>query len=68
MEKKGQNMARKSFYTRDKQEVKAITDQLEEGLKELFAKEKYKSYEASIKYFTKEEVSRQRERRFRNRR
>ena len=37
-------MARKSFYTRDKQEVKAITDQLEEGLKELFAKEKYKSY------------------------
>ena len=33
-----------SNHTRDKQEVKAITDQLEEGLKELFAKEKYKSY------------------------
>lgn len=33
-------MARKSFYTRDKQEVKAITDQLEEGLKELFATHK----------------------------
>ena len=31
-------MANNSFYTRDKQEVKAITDQLEEGLKELFAK------------------------------
>lgn len=44
MEKKDKNMARKSFYTRDKQEVKVITDQLEEGLKELFAKEKYKSY------------------------
>lgn len=38
------NMAKNSFYTRDKQEVKEITDQLEEGLKELFAKEKYKSY------------------------
>lgn len=42
--RKDKNMARKSFYIRDKQEVKAITDQLEEGLKELFAKEKYKTY------------------------
>lgn len=44
-------MARKSFYTRDKQEVKAITDQLEEGLKELFAKEKYKSYLSMMSKF-----------------
>ena len=36
MEKKGKHMAKTySNRTRDKQEVKAITDQLEEGLKEL---------------------------------
>lgn len=44
-------MANNSFYTRDKQEVKAITDQLEEGLKELFAKEKYKSYLSMMSKF-----------------
>lgn len=44
-------MAKNSFYTRDKQEVKAITDQLEEGLKELFAKEKYKSYLSMMSKF-----------------
>ena len=49
--RKDKNMAKNSFYTRDKQEVKAITDQLEEGLKELFAKEKYKSYLSMMSKF-----------------
>lgn len=49
--RKDKNMANNSFYTRDKQEVKAITDQLEEGLKELFAKEKYKSYLSMMSKF-----------------
>lgn len=40
-----------SNRTRDKQEVKAITDQLEEGLKELFANEKYKSYLSMMSKF-----------------
>lgn len=52
MEKKGKYMAKTySNRTRDKQEVKAITDQLEEGLKELFVNGKYKSYLSMMSKF-----------------
>ncbi len=40
-----------SNRAKDKQEVKAITDQLEEGLKELFESEKYKRYLSMMSKF-----------------
>lgn len=50
--KERENMAKtNSIHTRDKQEVKAITDQLEEGLKELFESRKYKSYLSMMSKF-----------------
>ena len=38
----------------EKQKVKEITDKLEEGLKELFESEKYRSYLSTMGVYTKE--------------
>ena len=42
----------------EKQKVKEITDKLEEGLKELFESEKYKSYLSTMSKFRKRQILR----------
>lgn len=45
-----------TVHMTEKQKVKEITDRLEEGLKELFESEKYKSYLSTMSKFSQVQI------------